>query len=146
MFVGACPIDKILGKEFKAVNGDSEEDGERVVKYLVKWKDRSYLHTSWEDEDTLLGHGGKQRLLNFERKWYELKFEIDDRVGSYRLCLSLSPAPSLSYSPFLSSLTPPEFCCLLRVRPSMLVRLSPACAAHTWWCLLASAVHFHLGL
>ena len=36
------------------IQGDKEE------KYLVKWKDRSYLHTTWESQETLLGHGGKQ--------------------------------------------------------------------------------------
>ena len=75
-----CPIDKILGKDWV----DGGEGEEKVCKYLVKWRDRSYLHTSWEEESVLLDHGGKQRLQNFEKKWAEsLRWEVDDRGGDF---------------------------------------------------------------
>jgi len=63
---------------------DDTDDAEKVVKYLVKWKEGSYLHTTWEDEEKLIALGGKQRLLNFVRKWDDLtKWEVDDRGGEY---------------------------------------------------------------
>ena len=63
---------------------DDTDDAEKVVKYLVKWKEHSYLHTTWEDEAKIMAVGGKQRLLNFGRKWDDLtKWEVDDRGGEY---------------------------------------------------------------
>ena len=41
--------------------------GDKEVKYLVKWKDRSYLHTTWESQETLLSHGGKQVTVPNDR-------------------------------------------------------------------------------
>jgi len=61
------PIESILGR--------------KEGLYLVKYKDRSYLHLQWLPRETILGHGrsGKIRLGRFEREVGHRQEEEEDR-------------------------------------------------------------------
>ena len=76
-------IDKILGMEMKKQLSENNEEIE-VTFFLVKWREKSYLHTSWVTENDILAEGGKVRLNNFMSKWFDsIQFEVEDRDGNY---------------------------------------------------------------
>jgi len=61
------------------MNGQKREEGEEVeqeVHYLIKWKDKSYLHTTWESEASLIESGAKglKKIENFLKKEDDLKY------------------------------------------------------------------------
>ncbi|EKX33876.1 hypothetical protein GUITHDRAFT_45412, partial [Guillardia theta CCMP2712] len=61
-----------------------EEDGSFSERYLIKWRDKSYLHVTWESPDTIFAEGGKIRLNNFISKWWDvIRWEVEDRGGDY---------------------------------------------------------------
>lgn len=62
------PIDKILGhRALDMGEGSQAISQEDANEYLLKWRGRSYLHTSWVTADYLRsqGQGGRARLLKY---------------------------------------------------------------------------------
>lgn len=53
---------------------DSEKD-EGEVQYLIKWKGWSYIHSTWESEESLQQQKvkGLKKLENFKKKEDEIK-------------------------------------------------------------------------
>lgn len=53
---------------------DPEKD-EREVQYLIKWKGWSYIHSTWESEESLQQQKvkGLKKLENFKKKEEEIK-------------------------------------------------------------------------
>jgi chromodomain-helicase-DNA-binding protein 1 len=61
-------------------NGDPSDDfdterEEGEVQYLIKWKGWSYIHSTWESEDSLQQQKvkGLKKLENFKKKEDEVK-------------------------------------------------------------------------
>ena len=63
-------------------NGQSTEEGEDIEQeqqFLIKWKNKSYLHATWESEATLrnMGVKGMKKLENFLKREDELNYWKD---------------------------------------------------------------------
>eukprot|EP01080_Neovahlkampfia_damariscottae_P008691 gene8691-638_t len=83
-------IEKILAWREEVLSSEEENEGEKkekseketVVEYLIKYKDKSYLHVEWLTADEICSQpDGKSKLNRFEKKFGDVSFDYLD--GEY---------------------------------------------------------------
>ena len=67
-------MEAILAHREIEQQGSTEEGSSVSEEFLIKWKNKSYIHCTWASEDTILSldrNSGPTKIKRFWAKWNE---------------------------------------------------------------------------